>query len=323
MQAHYLQGESWAAAREAVDWRSRVVTTSEGGVRIYTRKIPLVGTIGYAPLCLPILGKNALLNIKAITDTCDDLFAVRIEPEQDVNTIDTQAIKQQGIIRPKKSKIQYQSTIEIKLDQSEDDLLASFSKGMRYNIRKADKRGVKIVPVPANEANLATLYDFKTVTSERADHYLRPRAFLMDFWGRLAANDQAVLLRVEHESELVAIGLSAIEGNRAWNIATGSLRTKRSLAAPALMHWEMMKQLKQRNISRYDLTGISPPAVRADKSNPMNGVDSFKVGFGEQYIHDYPGTFDLVLNKSHYNRWAQIEQYYVRVKTKLSGKYWW
>jgi lipid II:glycine glycyltransferase (peptidoglycan interpeptide bridge formation enzyme) len=62
--------------------------------------------------------------------------------------------------------------------------------------------------------------------------------------------------------------------------------------APYLLHWQIMKEGKSSGYKYYDLNGVD--------EQKWPGVTRFKLGFGGAIIN-YPGTFDLVFNKTWYN----------------------
>jgi lipid II:glycine glycyltransferase (peptidoglycan interpeptide bridge formation enzyme) len=325
MTPHYLQDDEWAEVRRSFDWQSnQVALPDQEKLRIYRRQTFLAGKVGYSPLCLPIFDKNLEANIKALSDKFSkELSFIRLEPEQLADSVDIKLLQKQGLIRPRKTKIQYQSTVEIDLKPSIEDILASFSKDTRYNIRKAEKRGVELEVIDPSSENLQRLYDFKIITSDRSGHYLRPKNFLLKFWGDLISANKAKMFEAKHEGETVAMMLITTNKDRSWNIASGSLRTKRSLAAPALMHWFVMQELKKDGVQRYDMAGISPPKIRQNKDHAMSGVDAFKTGFGQQYVRDYVGCYDLVFDRKKYDLWCKIETRYTQLYGKLTKKYWW
>jgi lipid II:glycine glycyltransferase (peptidoglycan interpeptide bridge formation enzyme) len=66
--------------------------------------------------------------------------------------------------------------------------------------------------------------------------------------------------------------------------------------APYLLHWELIKEAKEKGLKFYDWWGI---AASDDPKDPWAGITRFKKGFGGEMV-SYPGTFDYVLKPAGY-----------------------
>ena len=78
-------------------------------------------------------------------------------------------------------------------------------------------------------------------------------------------------------------------GKRVYYLFGGSDHEYRSLMAPYLLHWSIMKRAKKSGFEEYDLWGVTPPGEKEEHS--WQGFSRFKNGFGGT-MYTYPGAFD-------------------------------
>lgn len=314
--SHYLQHGQWAAVRARHDWAAQSIDlqtpSGEQAVTIYTRKVQPIGTLGYIPYCLPVLSPaDAKVNLDRIKETCRDCFAVIIEPQQLKNTVNESELHRLGLKRTWMGGIQNLSTLIVDLTKSEDEIMAAFTKEKRYNVRKAEKRGVVVRELPADEKAFDIIWKFKELTIERSGHYYRPKDFMYDVWSTFASANKARVFVAYQEEKPVSAVLALHDDWQAWSRDSGSLREANSLGAPSYMQWEVMRALKSSGIERYDLCGIRPEDQR-DPDNPRYGIFRYKSGFNPDGIEDYCGPYDFVLSSAKYAVWQRAKGLYLR-----------
>lgn len=183
--------------------------------------------------------------------------------------------------------IQPAQTIILDLAKSEDELLSAMHQKTRYNIRLAEKKGVKI------EEGAAKFDDFWRMMDKTAQRD-KFTAHNKDYYKKLlqAAPGMFKLFAAAYQEKIIAAGIFAFFGDTAAYLFGASSDEDRNVMAPYLLQWEMIRKAKQENFKYYDFFGIS------EKKWP--GVTRFKRGFAGQEIK-YPGTFDLVFNRTRYN----------------------
>ena len=192
-------------------------------------------------------------------------------------------------------------TLTLDLNKSEDELLAEMKQKTRYNIRLAEKQGVKIKVSNNLEKDIDIFYQLAKETAKRDgfDIHLKEHYEKMLSVGRHEMLDQVrhdngvnvKLFLAEYQNKIIAANIVVFFGSRASYLHGASSNEHRNLMAPYLLQWEQIKEAKNRGCQIYDFWGIN------EKNWP--GVTRFKKGFGGKEI-DYVGTYDYVFNKKWY-----------------------
>jgi len=179
-------------------------------------------------------------------------------------------------------------TIILDLKKSEIELLKEMHSKTRYNIRLAQKHGVKVFK--SNEEKYLNIFlDLLHQTSEREKFKIYPD----NYYKKLLNSESkfATLYLAEHQNRILAAHLLIFFNHTATYLHGASSREHKEVMAPYLLHWQTIQQAKKENIYFYDFWGI-------DKKK-WPGVTRFKVNFkGQEFF--YPGTFELPISKFWY-----------------------
>ena len=188
------------------------------------------------------------------------------------------------------------ATVVCDLTRTEDQLMSAMHPKTRYNIKLAERHGLRFRWAAVREltgfwqllGQTASRDGFRTHGREHYAALLRVNA-PADFEVRLGM--------VELDGELLAASLVAICQGTATYLHGASSRSRRELMAPYLLHWAAMDDLKRSGVAKYDFWGIQP----TDGSlSDWAGFSRFKLGFGgERY--EYPGTYDVALRPGGYS----------------------
>jgi len=216
----------------------------------------------------------------------------RIEPEElpgDEKIKDN--LKKSIDLQPKK-------TLMLDLSKNEEELLKLMGQKTRYNIRLAEKKGVKIIAGTAKD--FSEFWRLMSLTGERdafrlhnAGHYKN-----LILAGENSKEDSAPdsgrikLFFARIDGKNIAAGLFCFFGDRVTYMHGASDNEARNLMSPHLLQWEVIKQAQQEGYKYYDFYGID------EKKWP--GVTRFKLGFGG-FVKEYPGTYDFVFRAGVYN----------------------
>ncbi|OGZ61020.1 MAG: hypothetical protein A2919_00790 [Candidatus Spechtbacteria bacterium RIFCSPLOWO2_01_FULL_43_12] len=184
-------------------------------------------------------------------------------------------------------ELQPQETIVLDLKKSEEELLRQMEQKTRYNLRLAQKRGVKVFLSDNKKEDFKKLWKIFTDTSRRDKFNLHSR----DYYEKLLDMDMARLYITRKDNDIASLAIIIFDNHTATYLHGASDYLLRKHMAPYLMHWKIMQDAKKEGLGHYDLWGID------EKKWP--GVTRFKKGFGGEEIK-YPGSFDLPLNKFWY-----------------------
>jgi peptidoglycan pentaglycine glycine transferase (the first glycine) len=190
--------------------------------------------------------------------------------------------------RESSEQVQFRNTLTLDLRPTEEDLLAGMKQKTRYNIRLAERRGVRVRPGVSDDLDL--LYQMYAETSVRDGFVIRKGEYYHDAWGDFLAAGLAQPFVAEIAGEPVA-GLVAYRfGRKAWYLYGMSRPARREDMPNHLLQWEAIRWARRQGCVSYDFWGAPD---RLDPGDPMWGVYRFKEGFGARFVRtvgawDYP-----------------------------------
>ena len=170
----------------------------------------------------------------------------------------------------------------LRLDDSEEVLLANMRKTTRYLVRQAEKLGVKVVA----SQKIADFLELYEQTAER-QHFVPHRGIAAEFT-EFVKRGAAELLVATHAGKRIAAAVILYFGQEAIYHHGASIASK--IPASYLLQWYAIKEAKKRGLTWYNFWGIAPE----DKPNhPWQGITLFKKGFGGElrsfiHAHDLP-----------------------------------
>ena len=200
-----------------------------------------------------------------------------------------------------------QDTLVLDLELSEDDLLKQMKPKGRYNIKIAEKHGIRIQQI--NTFNLKdhardfdAWYEILIGTGERDGFGIHKKDFYKNL---LMIFKEKGALFLAYDKEKVIGGILIIfEGGTATYYYGASDHEARKCMASYLLQWTAIREAKKRGMKHYDFLGIAPAAARGDsgehaKNHPWAGVTDFKKKFGGREVH-YPEAIVIVYDKFWY-----------------------
>jgi len=191
--------------------------------------------------------------------------------------------------------VQPSQTLILDLTKSEEEILQAMHQKTRYNIRLAEKKGVKIV-----ESGIERFEEFWQLlvsAGDRDDFNLHGRSYYQAMLN--LDNSFVKLLFAEYRGQPLAGNLVVFFGDTATYIHGGSSNQSREAMAPYALQWQTIKLAKSLGYKYYDWHGIDEVK--------WPGVTRFKKGFGGKEVK-YPGTFDLVYDSGWYNIYKMVRK---------------
>ena len=185
-------------------------------------------------------------------------------------------------------------TFLLDLAPSEDDLLKSMHEKTRYNIRVAERKGVK-VRFSTSESDLSAVLDLMDETARRDKFVQHSREHLRGSFRHLADAQMAQLVLAELDGKLLSAEIEVHYADTATYLHGASSSESRNVMAPFAMHWEAIKEAKRRGYATYDFWGANPESKDAYYYQASwEGFTRFKQGWGAVRTC-YAGTWDLPL----------------------------
>lgn len=180
------------------------------------------------------------------------------------------------------------TTFWIDLKPSEDELMKSFTSKTRYNIRLAQKHGVKIREDNSEKAFKKYL-ELTAETVNRQGFYTHSRRYHRLMWESLRKAGIAHLLTATYKSEIITTWILFGWRDFLYYPYGASTERYKNVMANNLMMWEAIKFGKRLGLKTFDLWG----------REEGKGFTKFKEGYNPSVI-EFLGTWDLVINKPLY-----------------------
>lgn len=319
--AHVLQTWEWGEVKSRVGWAPTRLLFSENGkpcaaAQVLRRQLPRT------PLGILYVPKGPALDYQDTTLSGSTLVAledyarrersvfVKIDPDVEANAPTAACLRERGW-RVSAEQIQYRNTVRLDLAKSEQELQEAMKPKWRYNIRLAEKKGVRVEG--GSEADLKLFYEMYVETGARDSFLVRRFPYYRDVWSTMMRGNLAHMLLARVGSETIAGLILFIFGRSAWYFYGASRSAHRDLMPNHLLQWEAIRWSKARGCQAYDFWGAPD---RLSEDEPMYGVYKFKMGFGGEFVERVP-AHDFVISPVLYWLYAVARpKYLARLRSK-------
>lgn len=200
---------------------------------------------------------------------------------------------------------QPRKTLLLDLAKSEDELLRGMHEKTRYNIRVAERHGVRVEAAIPTAAQFAQFWQLLRATAGRDRFHLHSRAYyetMLSHFASPSPSHDSFSVQYHgayHATELTAGAIVGYFGDTATYLHGASSYAHRAFMAPYALHWEIIRDAKAHGFKWYDFWGID--ATR------WPGVTRFKKGFGGIEV-SHPEAEDLPLRKNLYRMYRLAQK---------------
>src|SRR3989344_34581 len=323
---HPLQSFDWGEFRK----KSSVIVIRKGfyekgklveGFQLTIHKIPKTPwTIGYLPK--GILPTKEIINeLKKIGEEYNCIF-IQLEPNVEQNEEFTIQSLELGLL-PSAHPLFTKYTFTLDISKSEEELLKSFHSKTRYNIRVAEKYGVK-VEVKHDDTSFQKYIALVHETTSRQKFYAHTDRYHQLMWKTLRrfppqgkhAKDELkahFLLATYQDTPLVAWILFSFHDTLYYPYGASS-NAHREVMASNFMMWEAIRFGKKLGLNYFDLWGAL--GENPNKNDPWYGFHRFKEGYAPRHV-TFIGSFDLVINPFLYQGYKfadTLRWFYLKLK---------
>ena len=195
--------------------------------------------------------------------------------------------------------------MQLDLDGSEEEIFARFKPKWRYNIRLAERHGVR-VKSECTKDDLKVFYELLKITAERDRFLVRSFSYFETLWDILTPPGYAKLFLAYYNDTPLAGALDFVFGDRAWYVYGASSNEHRNLMPNHLLQWEMIRWAKSLGCKWYDFRGVSPRRNADESEDHLQGLNRFKSGFSPRYV-EYLGEYDFPLSPVWYWFWVHAK----------------
>ncbi len=252
-------------------------------------KIPFINQyVGYLPKG-PFPDKELAEALKKIGQEQNCAF-IKIEPDVEQVTGYRLQVTDGFIRSPKPLFTKYNFILD--LTKSEEELLKNMHHKTRYNIRVAEKHGVKVeerTDDKAFEIYLKLYFE----TTQRQGYHGHNKEYHRKVWQTLRDAKMARILIATYQNKPLTAWMLLNFEDTLYYPYGGSSKVHPEVMANNLVAWEAIKLGKKLGLKKFDMWGALDPA--ANPNDPWYGFHKFKQGYGGKLV-EYIGTYDLVFN---------------------------
>jgi len=275
-----------------------------GAAQIIEYEIALGSSFFYCPGGPLLGGKGEELLIVKIRELASQTGAVFLRIEID---FDGGGQKKPQLLGGFKSPAQ---TLVLDLRPGESDILAQMKQKTRYNIRLAEKKGVKVREVDAREG-VEIFYKLAKEMMSKNKVGFFPKSHYEKLGEVLGKEGLLKIFVGEFKGEPLAAIIVSFWGPRATYMHGASTDKLRELQASHLVQWEAIGEAKKMGCKQYDFWGIAVRSekrkvksekqeYKVDEGHPWAGITRFKLGFGGK-LESFYNPQDIVFSNTWYN----------------------
>jgi len=298
------KGTEWGFWILALFWEGKIC----GGALILRRRLPLGRCWLYIPKG-PLLNyadsmvkdqMNVLLQELRNLGKREKAVYLRVEPgllkhgPTDFAPAENFAWHNFGF-RPAHAHYQPEHTLVLEIDKNEKEILDQMKPKGRYNIKLAEKKGVKVLEagnsLPLKDA-VRSFHQLLLETTSRDGFAGHPEIYYLEMLQKLGQK-QARLYLAQWEDKIIAGILVTFYRNLAIYYFGASASQYRNVMAPYLLQWEAIKTAQKNGQKWYDFLGTAPlkdedGEFKYDSRHAWAGVTEFKLKFGGKKVDFYP-----------------------------------
>jgi len=303
---HPLQSFAWGEFRKKTGVGVERVGVFEGkkltqGMQITIHRLPKTDyTVGYFPKGV----KPDEVQLKATHEIGKRNKCIFVKMEPNVYETKTEIrdfLVSEGLKegRPLFTKYSFQ----IDLTANEQELLGRMKSKTRYNVRLAERKGVRVVEDNSIET-FEKYIKLMEETTRRQKFFAHSVDYHRQMWKEMHKANIARLLVAKKGEQMLTAWVVFVFNDVLYYPYGASSSVNRELMASNLVMWEAMKYGKRHGCKSFDLWGALGPD--ANIKDPWYGFHKFKEGFGGE-LREYVGTYDLVLNQKLYPFYQKLD----------------
>lgn len=325
--ADVLQSWAWGELKRSSGWVPlRLIVEDDGGVPraacsvLRRRLAPSVPPILYAPRG-PVWSDDAALAalVAEIRRRASGAFVLKCDPPVEAGDEEAAALARAGF-RPvgggSFGGVQPVAVMVLDLSPGPERVFEGFKSKWRYNVRLAERRGVKVRE--GTRDDLAAFYGILVSTARRDGFTVRARTYFERMWDLLAPDGMLRLFVAELEGAPVAAILCMAMGERVIYNYGGFAYEHREAMPNHLIHWSAIRWAADAGYRVYDFRGVSPVRDGRPVEEALAGLNRFKEGFGARYV-EYAGELDLPLRPAWYAAWRAGAPAAMALRRRLHG----
>lgn len=298
VEANFLQSPAYGKMNELLGCRVLTEDFDEQGWALMIIRDAKRGRYLEIP-CGPLIDWNDTKLVKQVGERIrkvaekEECVFVRMRPQLVATENNIEKLEKLGMIEAP-MHLAAEHTVMIDLRRSEEELLAAMRRQTRYEVRRADKLGIKVEKSNSEEI-FREFHAVQEETAKRQDFIPPDLNTLLAEREAFGKNAQIYVAKTE-TGEPIAYGLIIKDGREGDYYEAASTDLNRKMPGAYALLWQVMRDLKKEGYERFNLWGIAP----AEQPNHRYaGVTTFKTGFGGEVV-EYVPAHDMVISKMRY-----------------------
>lgn len=178
------------------------------------------------------------------------------------------------------------------IDKSEEELMSGMKQKTRYNVRLAEKKGVKIV-IDDTDQGFEDYWRLMEETTKRQGFFAHSKKYHQQMFETLNEAGIAHLFKAVFEGKVLTTWVVFKLNGVLYYPYGASTRDDSNVFASNLMMWEVAKWGKENGCKTFDLWGS--PGPNPKPTDAWIGFHKFKEGYGAKLV-EFVGTYDLIAN---------------------------
>lgn len=305
-EANFLQSPAYGKMNEILG--SRVICDSFGGKGYALMVVRDAKRGRYLEIpCGPLIDWNDKKLVKIVFDEIREIAKaekcvfVRIRPQLKCTPENLKLLAGLGLTKSP-MHLAAEHTVMIDLNADEEQLLANMRRQTRYEVRRADKLGVRVICDNSREL-FREFHKVQAATAKRQG-FVPPNLDTLMAEMEAFGNNAKIYVAETTEGEKIAYGLIIADGLEGDYYEAASTELNRKLPGAYALLWRVMRDLKESGYERFNLWGIAPPN---QPQHRYAKVTTFKTGFGGEVI-EYVPAHDLVISRVGYLKDLVVEK---------------
>jgi lipid II:glycine glycyltransferase (peptidoglycan interpeptide bridge formation enzyme) len=188
-------------------------------------------------------------------------------------------------------------TFILDLTKSEEELLKDMHSKGRYNIKVAQKHGVKVIEDNSDKA-FAAYWKLTEETTKRQKFYAHTKQYHELQWKTFSHGTDTTklsshLMTAIYDGKVLTTHLFFIFHDTLYYPYGASSNDHRNVMHSNLSMWEGIRLGQKLGLKKFDMWGAMGP--NPDTRDPWFGFHNFKEKYGPDHV-EFIGSYDLVIN---------------------------
>lgn len=310
----------YANIKKLTNYRPVFLFIGELAVTVLEKKASPLGVFWYLPKGPGVTSASDLITALELLRPFakkQAVFMIRIETE--LPKEQSSKLQDHGLVLAK-PVIPNSSTILLDITKPADDLLLSLPQKGRHAIRRAQKDGVTVQQVPANDQNSKKMYALLTETAQ-GQFGIRSFNYYKTYWQSFESAGMGQLFFAYYKGDVVAGAYAMVFGAKSTYKDGASIRQRTAYGASHLLQWHVITWAQQQGATIHDFCGSPPSDQIENPEHPHYGIGRFKLSFS-RHVVDYIGCYDFIVAPLRYKAWQKgLERIHKHFYLKRTGDF--